>query len=129
ILTPVMAVALGAKVIEKHFTLDKAMPGPDHKASLSPQELKAMVKAIRETEKSLGSPIKKPSDAEKRIAKVARKSIVAKLPIPRGTLITSDMLIIKRPGTGVAPKYLKTLIGKKAKRDIQKEELLGLKDL
>jgi len=124
IIVPVMAVAMGACVIEKHFTLDKNLPGPDHKASLEPNELREMVNAIRDAEKALGSGIKAPTESEKEIMKFVRKSIVAKLDIPKGTTITKEMLSIKRPGIGLAPKYLKEIIGKKAKVDIKSDELM-----
>ncbi|CEG12897.1 conserved hypothetical protein [groundwater metagenome] len=124
IIVPVMAVAMGACVIEKHFTHDKNLSGPDHKASLEPDELKEMVNAIRDAEKALGSGIKAPAESEKEIMKVARKSIIAKVDIPKDTIITKGMLSIKRPGNGVAPKYLKEIIGKKAKVDIRSDELI-----
>lgn len=129
ILVPIMARTMGACVIEKHFTLDKNLPSPDHKASLDPKELREVVKAVRDVEKALGSPIKKQSEAEKRIAKVARKSIVANVAIPKGSIVNRQMLIVKRPGTGLLPKYLSTLIGKKMKHDISKDQLLSLRDL
>ena len=127
-----LAASLGAVVIERHFTVDKNLPGPDHKASLSPEELKELVNAIRnkdydipkdKKEIMLGSPEKKPTKEEIEIAKVARKSIVANVDIPEGATITRDMLIIKRPGTGIPSKYLNEVIGKKAK-DMIKEDTL-----
>ncbi len=121
---PIMAVTLGAKVIEKHFTLDKKMPGPDHKASLEPKELKEMVKNIRKAELALGSYEKKPSKAEKEIAEVARKSLVAKQKIGKGQAIEKEMLAIKRPGTGLKPFELNKVVGKKAKRDILEDEVI-----
>lgn len=121
---PIAAVALGAQVIEKHFTLSKNMEGPDHKASLEPNELKAMVKAIRNIEAALGNGIKKPSRAEQRNKKVVRKSIVAKIDISKGEEIAGYMLDIKRPGTGVQPKFLNRVIGKSAERDIKKDRVL-----
>ena len=128
ILVPVMAVTMGARVLEKHFTLDKHLPGPDHKASLEPDELKEMIKTIRNVEKTLGNGIKKPTRSEEKIKKVARKSIVAKVDIPKGVKITKDMLDIKRPGTGIEPKYLKRIIGRKSKKNIKKDELIKLSD-
>lgn len=125
----VAAVALGAKVIEKHFTLDKGLPGPDHKASLEPKELKDMVKAIRDLERALGSGRKEPTQREKKISKLMRKSIVARMDIPRGTRITGDMLDIKRPGTGVEPKRINRIIGHRLKKDYKKDQLIRLKDL
>lgn len=124
ITAPIAAVALGACVIEKHFTLDRNLPGPDHKASLEPDELKEMVKDIREVEKALGNGIKKPTKEEEEVKKVARKSIVAKVDIPEGAIITEDMLDVKRPGTGIEPKYLKFIIGRKAKEDIKKDDVI-----
>lgn len=124
IIVPVMAVAMGACVIEKHFTLDKNLPGPDHKASLEPDELKEMLNAIRDAEKALGSEIKGPAESEKEIMKVARKSIVAKVDIQKGTAITKGMLSIKRPGNGLEPKYINKIIGKKAKVDIKSDKLI-----
>ena len=129
IIIPIAAVALGACVIEKHFTLDKSMPGPDHKASLEPEELKQMVKAIREVEKAMGDGNKTPTDEEKQVQKVARRSIVAGVNIPKGTIITEAMLRIKRPGTGIKPKYLENVCGAKAKVTIKGDELIRWEDL
>ena len=125
----IMAVAMGANAIEKHFTLNRNLPGPDHKASLEPDELRNMVIAIRNVEKALGNGIKKLTKSEEEIKKVARKSIVAKVDIPAGTKITKEMLIIKRPGTGIEPRYLNKLIGKIAKKEIKKDTLIKFKDL
>lgn len=124
IAVPIMVVALGAVIIEKHFTLDKNLSGPDHKASLEPGELKEMVKAIRETEKALGNGIKKPSQSEKRIKKSIRKSLVAETNIPQGVKITEDMLRMKRPGGGILPRDWKKVVGRKARKKIRKDELL-----
>ncbi len=129
IVTPALAVAAGACVIEKHFTLDKNMEGPDHKASLEPQEFKEMVETVRYAEKALGNGIKKPTRAEVEIAKVSRKSIVAAKDIKKSQVIIKDMLAIKRPGTGIAPKYFNEVIGKKTKKDIKKDSLVRWKDL
>lgn len=120
----VAAVALGSCVIEKHFTIDKNLPGPDHKASLEPQELSEMVKAIRNVEKGLGNGIKKPTTEEIEIKKLVRKSIVAKEDIPKGSILTEEMLDVKRPGTGIEPKYLNELIGRELIDDIKKDDLL-----
>ena len=120
----VAAVALGACVIEKHFTLDKNLPGPDHRASLEPDELKEMVRAIRDVEKAMGNGIKRPTVEEEENKKVARRSIVAKVDIPKGSVITEEMLDIKRAGTGVEPKYLDMVTGRKAKEDIKLGELI-----
>ncbi len=124
IMVSAAAVALGAKVIEKHFTLDKNMRGPDHKASLEPNELKKMVKQIRDMELVLGSGIKKPFLSEEKTKKTARKSIVANANIKKGEIIKKNMLIIKRPGTGIEPKYFSKILGRKAKKDIKKDELI-----
>ncbi len=126
---PSSAVALGAVVIEKHFTLDKTMPGLDHKASLEPEEFKKMVKSIRQTEVVLGSPNKQPTASEQKIKKLVRKSIVAKTDIKKGAKITKEMLAIKRPGTGLAPKEMDKALGKKATKDIKQDELIQLADL
>ncbi|MAF43249.1 MAG: N-acetylneuraminate synthase [Parcubacteria group bacterium] len=125
----IAAVALGASVIEKHFTIDRNLPGPDHKASLEPRELKTMVRAIRNIEKALGSGIKKAFKSEAEIAKVARKSIVAANDIKKGVKITKEILVIKRPGTGIPPKFFSKVIEKKAKRNIEKDSLIKFKDL
>lgn len=124
ITVPVAAAAMGASVIEKHFTLDKNLPGPDHRASLEPDELKEMVKKIRNVEKALGTGEKKPAESEMEVQKLARKSIVARVNIHKGSIITRGMLAIKRPGTGLAPKYMKEVIGKKTKTDIKKDGLI-----
>lgn len=126
---PIAAVALGAVLIEKHFTLDRDLPGPDHKASLEPSELKDMISAIRDVEKALGDGIKRLTEDEERIKKVVRRSIVAKVNIPKGAVITEDMLDIKRPGIGIEPKYLSKIIGKRAKRDIEPDELVTFEKL
>lgn len=123
ILVPIMATTMGAVAIEKHFTMDKSLPGPDHKASLEPDKLKNMVREIRNTEKALGSFDKKPTESEKEIMKFVRKSIVAKQDIKKGSIIDWDMLTIKRPGTGLKPVDLDKLIGKKTKRYISKDEI------
>jgi N-acetylneuraminate synthase/N,N'-diacetyllegionaminate synthase len=121
---PIAVAALGAVLVEKHFTLDRTLPGPDHRASLEPDELKDMVRAVRDVEKALGDRVKKPTKDEERIKKVVRRSIVAKMGIPKGTVITEDMLDFKRPGVGIEPKYLNEIIGKKAKKDIKPDGLI-----
>jgi N-acetylneuraminate synthase len=121
----IAAVALGACVIEKHFTLDRNLLGPDHKASLNPEELKEMVRAIRNVEKALGEGIKRPTKEEEEVKKVARRSIVAKIDIPEGAIITEDVLDVKRPGTGIEPKYLNSVIGKRAKENIKKDDIIS----
>lgn len=116
LLASIVAVALGAKVIEKHFTFDKNnLLGPDHKISLHPNQLKTWVKTIRDTETSLGSAFKKPTRSEKEIVKIGRKSIVTKVDIPKNILISEEMLTIKRPGVGIQPKLLKSVIGKRTR--------------
>lgn len=124
IMAPIISVALGAKVLEKHFTLDRKLPGPDQKASLEPEELKEMVKIIRDTEKALGSFMKKPQKSESEERKLGRRSIVARIDILKGNKISKEMLITKRPGTGINPKHLYSIIGKIAKKDIKKDSLI-----
>ncbi len=142
------AVVLGACIIEKHFTLDTNMPGPDHKASLEPEELKMMVERIRKIEKrlasgenpdiilgeldikeALGNGIKNPNISEIEVAKVVRKSIVAAKDIKKGLTITENMLDIKRPGTGISPEYFNQVVGKKTKEGIKKDELINWEKL
>lgn len=125
---PIAAAALGAVVIEKHHTLTRDMEGPDHKASLEPDELKAMVKGIRNIEKALGIAEKKPSTATMKVAEVAQKSLVAKTNISRGKIITRDDLTIKRPGTGIKPKEIDNIIGKRARVDILADTLIKPED-
>jgi len=120
----IAAVAMGATIIEKHFTLDKSMDGPDHKSSISPEELKAMVSSIRNIEKALGSSIKKPSKSEKPNITMARKSIVASKSIKKGELLTEKNITTKRPGTGISPMEWDSIIDKVAKRDYQIDDLL-----
>lgn len=121
---PVVAVAMGASCIEKHFTLDKNMEGPDHKASLEPDDLKAMVKAIRNIESALGSGVKKPSPSEIPNMMIARKSIVAKQPIKTGDIFTEENLAVKRPGSGISPMRWDEIIGMKAHKDYEVDELI-----
>lgn len=123
---PIAAVALGATVIEKHFTLDRNMPGPDHKASLEPDELKTMVSAIRNIEKALGSSEKKVTDSERKNIAVARKSIVAAKDIKKGEPLTEKNITVKRPGTGVSPMRWEEVLGTLAVRDFQEDELIEL---
>jgi len=120
----IAAVAMGASVIEKHFTLDKNMEGPDHKASLEPDELIAMVKGIRNIELALGSNMKKPSKSEMPNIQIARKSIVAKKAIKEGDILSEDNLAIKRPGTGINPMMWDSIIGSCAQKDYDEDELL-----
>jgi N,N'-diacetyllegionaminate synthase len=126
ITVPIMAATLGAVVIEKHFTLDKAMSGPDHKASLEPDELTQMVTAIRNVEVTLGSYAKKPTRSEKEIMRLVRKSIVANQNIKKGAVIRENMLDIKRPGTGLSPIHIQQILGKKTKKPIIKDEFIRL---
>lgn len=121
---PVAAVAMGASVIEKHFTLDKNMEGPDHKASLEPEELKQMVQSIRNVEVALGDGTKQPSDAEKKNISIARKSIVAACDIKKGEIFTDENLTAKRPGNGISPMVWDTILGTKAIRDFKTDELI-----
>ena len=124
---PIAAVALGASVIEKHFTLDRNLPGPDHKASLEPNELKAMVQAIRNVEIALsGSGIKEPSPSEIKNKVVARASIVAAKDIHKGEPFTEENITVKRPGNGISPMKWDELIGQKAKRNFKDDELIEL---
>lgn len=123
---PIAAVALGATVIEKHFTLDRTMKGPDHKASLEPGELKSMVRAIRNIEHALGSSEKKVSESEQKNIIIARKSIVAALDIKAGETFTERNITVKRPGNGISPMYWDDVIGKQATRDFKGDELIVL---
>ena len=122
---PIAAVAMGATIIEKHFTLDKNLPGPDHKASLEPDELTAMVRAIRNIEKALGSGIKKPSPSESKNMAIARKSIVAAQAIATGEEFTNNNLTAKRPGTGLSPMKWDEVIGRKAEKDYKTDEIIN----
>ena len=123
---PIAAVAMGAKIIEKHFTLDKNMEGPDHKASLEPDELKQMVDSIRNIEKALGSGTKRPAESEKKNIAIARKSIVAKTQIKKGELLTTENITTKRPGDGISPMRWNEVIGTCAIRDFDEDELLEI---
>ncbi len=130
ITAPIAATVLGAKVIEKHFTINKNLPGsPDHKLSIDPKELENMVAQIRLVEKLLGSPIKQPVKSELKARKYARRSIVAKVRIPKGAIITEKMITFKRPGIGIPPKLANTIIGKRAKRTIKEDEIISFKDI
>ena len=121
---PIAAVALGATVIEKHFTIDRNMEGPDHKASLEPQELAAMVSSIRNIEKALGTGNKEPSPSEKKNMTIARKSIVAAKEIKKGEEFTEDNITVKRPGNGVSPMKWFDVLGTTAIRDFEEDELI-----
>jgi len=120
----IAAVAMGAKVIEKHFTLDRAMVGPDHKASLEPDELKAMVQGIRNIEKALGNGIKKPSKSERKNIVIARKSIVAKQDIKQGDTLSEKNIAIKRPGNGINPMRWDEMMGQIAQKNYKTDELI-----
>ena len=122
----IAAVALGASVIEKHFTLDKTLPGPDHKASLEPDELNQMVSAIRNIDIALGNGIKTPSDSEKKNIPIARKSIVAACKIAAGEIFSERNLTAKRPGTGISPMFWHDFIGKAATKKFKKDDLIEL---
>ena len=121
---PIAATALGAAFIEKHFTLDNKLSGPDHRASLEPNEFRQMVLDIKNVERALGNGVKKPTAEEEEIKKAARRSIVAKVRIRRGTIIRESMLDFKRPGSGLEPKNLHKVVGKKANKDIETDELI-----
>lgn len=123
---PIAAVAMGAKVIEKHFTLDCNMEGPDHKASLEPHQLKAMVDAIRNVEEAIGSAEKHATASETPNKEVARKSIVAARAIVKGEVLTEENITVKRPGNGISPMLWDSVIGTKAKRDFIYDELIEL---
>ena len=118
------AVALGASTIEKHFTLDRTLPGPDHKASLEPEELKSLIEGIRNIEEALGDGIKRLMTSEIDNRNVARKSIVARVPISVGQVLSEENLTTKRPGTGISPMKWSNLLGKKARRDYSADELI-----
>lgn len=123
---PIAAAALGATIIEKHFTLDKNMEGPDHKASLEPDELARMVTSIRNIENALGSEEKTPSPSEKKNIIVARKSIVAAKPIKKGEILTEENITVKRPGTGISPMRWLEVLGTKAMRNFAEDELIEI---
>ena len=123
---PIAAVAMGAQVIEKHFTLDKTLPGPDHVASLEPQELTAMVKAIRHIERALGSGLKQVSVSERKNIAIARKSIIAARDIKAGETFTEDNLTVKRPGNGISPMRWDEVMGQTARRDFVEDEPIEL---
>lgn len=123
---PIAAVALGATIIEKHFTLDRNLEGPDHQASLEPNELKSMVTAIRHIELAMGDGIKQPAISEKKNILIARKSIVAFRNISAGEIFTDENLTVKRPGNGISPMRWLEILGKRAVRNFQKDEMIEL---
>ncbi|QNF28480.1 N-acetylneuraminate synthase [Metabacillus elymi] len=125
----ISAVSLGAKIIEKHFTIDKSLPGPDHKSSLNPQEFSNLVKSIRNVEKSLGNGIKKCMPSEQQNKMIVRKSIVANQCINKGEILTKDNMTFKRPGGGIAPKNIDVLIGRKVKNSIKEDQIISWEDL
>lgn len=122
----VAAVAMGATIIEKHFTLDRNMEGPDHKASLEPSELASLVTSIRHVEKALGTGDKKPSLSEQKNISIARKSIVSQAAIVAGERLTVDNITVKRPGTGISPMQWFNVLGSKAVRDFSEDEMIEL---
>ena len=123
---PIAAVALGATVIEKHFTLDRNLPGPDHKASLEPHELKSMVDSIRNIEKALGDGIKKPTTSEQKNIRMARKSMIAIRPIKAGDKFSTNNVGVKRPGTGISPMRWDEVMGRLAIRNFDTDELIDI---
>lgn len=123
---PIAAVAMGAEIIEKHFTLDRTLPGPDHVASLEPKELKAMVEAIRNIEKAEGNGRKKVTESERKNIAIARKSIIAARDIRSGEVLSECNLTVKRPGTGISPMQWDKVIGTKAIRDFKEDELIEI---
>lgn len=121
---PIAAAAMGACIIEKHFTLSRKMDGPDHKASLEPHELKEMIKAIRNIELAMGNGVKSPTETEKKNQAVARKSIVARCNIKKGEIFTTENITTKRPGNGISPMEWKDILGRPAIRDFEEDELI-----
>jgi N,N'-diacetyllegionaminate synthase len=126
---PLAAVALGGCIIEKHLTLDKSLPGPDHQASMDPIELRSLIRAIRSVESAMGDGIKRPNASEEDVRNVARRSILTRQAIPQGARITRDMLVFKRPGTGIPPSKLSTVVGRRAAREIPADTLIQFEDL
>jgi N-acetylneuraminate synthase/N,N'-diacetyllegionaminate synthase len=123
------AVTLGASVVEKHFTLDKGLPGPDHRASLDPQELKALVRGIRIVESALGDGTKRPAVSEEENRVVVRRSLAARLDVPKGTILTADVLQSLRPAGGISPRFLDQVVGRQTRRSLAAGELIGWEDL
>ena len=126
---PIAAVALGAEVIEKHFTLDRTMEGPDHKASIEPAELKDMIQSIRNIEVALGSNVKAPSNSEKSNLDIARKSIHIKEALNKDHILTKNDLVMKRPGDGISPKRMYDIVGKKLNKSVHLDHKLSFNDL
>lgn len=123
------AVALGAAVVEKHFTLDRSLPGPDHRASLEPRALHLLVQAVRDVEAALGDGVKQPADAERATRLAARRSIAAACDLAAGTVLTHDMLVVLRPGTGLAPGRLRDVTGRRLARGVRRGQPLHADDL
>jgi len=127
---PIAATALGATIIEKHFTLDRNMEGPDHKASLEPYELKAMVNAIRNIEKAIGgNGLKETSNSEKKNKAIARKSIHLAKTLKAGAILRETDLLMKRPGDGISPMLIDSIVGRKIKRDLMEDHKINWSDL
>lgn len=126
---PIAAVAMGAIIIEKHFTIDRSLPGPDHKASLEPAELKAMIMAIRNIEQAIGSSEKHPTLTEKRNILIARKSIHIAKQLDKGHIVEENDLVMKRPGDGISPMLMEQVVGKKVKTNLEEEHKLSWEDL
>jgi len=126
---PTAATALGARVIEKHMTLDRGMPGPDHRASLEPHELKAMVQAVRAIERALGTGVKQPTPSERPNIPVARRSIHLARPLAKGSTIDRQDLIMLRPGSGISPMDLHQVVGHRTARDLAAGHLIAWNDL
>lgn len=123
------SVAMGAKIIEKHFTLDRSLPGPDHQASITPEELRVLVRGIRNIEAAFGDGVKRCMPSEENTKSVARKSLVAAKDLTPGEILTESNLEIKRPGTGVPPKYFSKLLGKQVKRSVDRDQVLSWEDI
>lgn len=125
----IAAVALGASMIEKHITLDRCMQGPDHKASMPPQEFAEYIRCIRNTEVLLGSGKKEPTAREKTMMQQVRRSILTSSYLEKGTILTEDLICLKRPGTGIAPEFVPIVLGRRLKRDMEKEEIIKWDDI
>lgn len=121
---PLAAVSLGACIVEKHLTLDRRQKGPDHPFALEPDEFKAMVRGIRVVEAALGSPVKRMVAEEEEMARLARRSLVARVEIPEGTIIQADMLTAKRPGYGIRPKFLSVIVGRPSRVTIPADQVI-----
>lgn len=126
---PVAAVAMGAQIIEKHFTLNRSMEGPDHKASLGPDELQTMVNMIRNVEKAIGDGVKRPSQREEETRVLIRRSLVAARDMKKGEIIDKQSIAIKRPGYGIAPEFMEQVVNRAAKKDLKKDSILTWDDI